>query len=33
VGLSGYIREEFYSRLHLTAQHMINSPGDGELSE
>jgi hemoglobin len=30
VELSGPIRDEFYSRLILTAQHMINSPGEGE---
>jgi hemoglobin len=30
VNLSGTIRDDFYSRLNLTAQHMINSPGDGE---
>ena len=29
VGLEGPIRDEFYSRLFLTAQHMINTP-DGE---
>lgn len=29
IGLDGPIREEFYSRLYLTAQHMINTP-DGE---
>jgi hemoglobin len=26
VGLSGSLRNEFYSRLYLTAQHMINTP-------
>jgi hemoglobin len=31
IGLTGPIRDEFYSRLHLTAQHMINTP-DGEIS-
>lgn len=31
VELSGPIRNEFYSRLNLTAQHMINTPDDGEL--
>lgn len=25
-GLTGNLREEFYSRLYLTAQHMINTP-------
>ncbi|SMQ68324.1 hemoglobin [Bacillus sp. OV166] len=30
IGLNGPIRDEFYSRLHLTAQHMINTP-DGEV--
>lgn len=28
-GLEGPIRDEFFSRLYLTAQHMINTP-DGE---
>lgn len=32
VGLNGLVRDEFYSRLHLTAQHMINTPDTGELS-
>lgn len=32
VGLIGPVRDEFYSRLHLTAQHMINTPDTGELS-
>jgi hemoglobin len=32
VGLNGPVRDEFYSRLHLTAQHMINTPDTGELS-
>jgi hemoglobin len=32
-GLEGTLRDEFYSRLVLTAQYMINTPdGDGELS-
>lgn len=26
VGLEGHIRDELYSRLYLTAQHMINTP-------
>lgn len=26
IGLEGPIRDEFYSRLYLTAQHMINTP-------
>jgi hemoglobin len=30
VGLSGPLKDEFYSRLILTAQHMINTPDDGE---
>ena len=30
IGLSGPIRDEFYSRIYLTAQHMINTP---ELEE
>ena len=29
-GLSGPVRDEFYSRLYLTAQHMINTPDPGE---
>ncbi|ALC91843.1 globin [Bacillus sp. FJAT-18017] len=29
VGLEGPLREDFYARLTLTAQHMINTP-DGE---
>jgi hemoglobin len=32
VGLNGPVRDEFYSRLHLTAQHMINTPDTGELT-
>ncbi|MFF2446157.1 globin [Neobacillus sp. NPDC058068] len=32
VELEGPIREEFFSRLYLTAQHMINTPDGGELS-
>ncbi len=28
VGLEGPVREDFYARLHLTAQHMINTPDD-----
>lgn len=28
-GMHGPLREEFYSRLYLTAQHMVNTP-DGE---
>ncbi|WP_066317415.1 globin [Bacillus sp. FJAT-29814] len=27
-GLTGNLRDEFYSRLYLTAQHMINTPDD-----
>lgn len=30
VGLKGTLRDEFYLRLNLTAQHMINTPDDGE---
>lgn len=26
IGLSGPVRDDFYSRLYLTAQHMINTP-------
>ncbi|MFD2443204.1 globin [Bacillus sp. CGMCC 1.16607] len=26
VELTGHIRDEFFARLHLTAQHMINTP-------
>lgn len=26
IGLEGSMRDEFYSRLYLTAQHMINTP-------
>ncbi|GHH98460.1 globin domain-containing protein [Neobacillus kokaensis] len=29
-GLTGPLRDEFYSRLYLTAQHMINTPDSGE---
>lgn len=32
VGLEGPIRDEFYSRLFLTAQHMINTPDDEKVS-
>jgi hemoglobin len=31
VGLNGPVREDFFSRLYLTAQHMINTPDTGEL--
>lgn len=31
IGLEGPVREEFYARLYLTAQHMINTPDDGEI--
>ncbi|PLS02919.1 globin domain-containing protein [Neobacillus cucumis] len=31
IGLEGLIREEFYARLYLTAQHMINTPDVGEI--
>ncbi|WP_059173033.1 globin [Bacillus sp. FJAT-27445] len=30
VGLEGPLRDEFFARLHLTAQHMINTPDEGE---
>ncbi|NHM32960.1 globin [Neobacillus terrae] len=30
VGLEGPLREEFYSRLFLTAQHMVNTPDEKE---
>ncbi|MEH7416360.1 globin [Neobacillus drentensis] len=32
VGLKGPVREEFYARLHLTAQHMINTPDNGGIT-
>lgn len=28
VGLEGQVREDFYARLYLTAQHMVNTPDD-----
>jgi hemoglobin len=31
-GLEGGMRDEFYARLHLTAQHMINTPDDEDSS-
>ena len=31
-GLEGPLREDFYSRLYLTAQHMINMPEGSEIS-
>ncbi|QCJ45137.1 globin [Bacillus sp. S3] len=31
VGLHGTIRDDFYDRLYLTAQHMINTPDEGEI--
>ncbi|MDE3838234.1 globin [Bacillus methanolicus] len=31
VGLEGEIREDFFSRLVLTAQHMINTPDKNEV--
>jgi len=31
IGLAGPVREDFYARLYLTAQHMINTPDDGEI--
>lgn len=33
VGLDGPIRDQFYSRLHLTAEHMINTPDGDESGE
>ncbi|MGG1396314.1 globin [Bacillus salipaludis] len=33
VGLEGPLRDEFYARLHLTAQHMINTPDTQETGE
>ncbi|MEH6994590.1 globin [Neobacillus drentensis] len=30
-GLEGPFRDEFYSRLYLTAQHMINKPDGSEI--
>ena len=32
IGLEGPVREDFYARLYLTAQHMINTPDDGEIT-
>lgn len=32
IGLEGTLRDEFYSRLYLTAQHMINTPDDNEIT-
>ncbi|WP_462408993.1 globin domain-containing protein [Neobacillus sp. Marseille-QA0830] len=32
VGLNGPIRDEFFSRLYLTAQHMINTPDSDDQS-
>ncbi|RHW43230.1 globin [Neobacillus notoginsengisoli] len=32
VGLEGGLREEFYARLVLTAQHMINTPEDNQTT-
>jgi hemoglobin len=32
VGLQGQVRDDFYSRLYLTAQHMINTPDGDEIS-
>lgn len=31
IGLQGTIREAFFSRLVLTAQHMINKPENGDV--
>lgn len=31
VGLSGPFREDFFARLNLTAQHMINTPDKEEM--
>jgi hemoglobin len=34
IGLQGPLRDEFYSRLFLTAEHMINTPeGDKQSGE
>ncbi len=33
VGLEGDIRDAFFSRLQLTARHMINTPDDDEKGE
>lgn len=33
VGLTGPKREEFYARLHFTAQHMINTPEKDEIGD
>ncbi|WP_251552461.1 globin [Neobacillus muris] len=30
IGLNGPIRDEFFSRLYLTAQHMVNTPDSGQ---
>jgi hemoglobin len=30
-GLEGPFRDEFYSRLYLTAQHMVNKPDGSEI--
>ena len=32
IGLEGPFRDEFYSRLYLTAQHMVNTPDGSEVS-
>ncbi|MEH7073740.1 globin [Neobacillus drentensis] len=32
IGLEGPIRDEFYARLHLTAEHMINTPDTGGIT-
>ncbi|WP_053365584.1 globin domain-containing protein [Bacillus sp. FJAT-27245] len=32
VGLEGPLRDEFFARLHLTAQHMVNTPDDGDFT-
>ncbi len=31
IGLEGQERDEFYSRLYLTAQHMVNTPDENEI--
>ncbi|EKN68829.1 hypothetical protein BABA_12281 [Neobacillus bataviensis LMG 21833] len=31
INLQGSLRDEFYYRLTLTAQHMINTPDEGEI--
>jgi hemoglobin len=33
IGLEGSVREDFYARLVFTAQHMINTPDEGEQGD